>query len=62
MANTPNLKKLYQDEVAPALMQKFGWRSRLLENHYIIILTLSIGIFYFKMVLQNTSSRKEIKL
>ena len=27
MANTPNLKKLYQDEVAPALMQKFGYRS-----------------------------------
>ena len=24
MANTPNLKKLYQDEVAPALMQKFA--------------------------------------
>jgi len=27
MANTPNLKKLYQDEVAPALMQKFGYQS-----------------------------------
>ena len=27
MANTPNLKKLYQDEVAPALMQKFGYTS-----------------------------------
>ena len=27
MANTPNLKKLYQDEVAPALMQKFGYKS-----------------------------------
>ena len=27
MANTPNLKKLYQDEVAPALMQKFGDKS-----------------------------------
>ena len=27
MANTPNLKKLYQDEVAPALMQKFGYNS-----------------------------------
>ena len=27
MANTPNLKKLYQDEVAPALMQKFGSKS-----------------------------------
>ncbi len=23
----PNLKKLYQDEVAPALMQKFGYKS-----------------------------------
>ena len=27
MAHTPNLKKLYQDEVAPALMQKFGYKS-----------------------------------
>ena len=27
MANTPNLKKLYQDEVAPARMQKFGYKS-----------------------------------
>ena len=27
MANTPNLKKLYQDEVAPAPMQKFGYKS-----------------------------------
>ena len=27
MGNTPNLKKLYQDEVAPALMQKFGYKS-----------------------------------
>ena len=27
MANTPNLKMLYQDEVAPALMQKFGYKS-----------------------------------
>ena len=27
MANTPNLKKLYQDEDAPALMQKFGYKS-----------------------------------
>ena len=27
MANTPNLKKLYQDEVDPALMQKFGYKS-----------------------------------
>ena len=27
MANTPNMKKLYQDEVAPALMQKFGYKS-----------------------------------
>ena len=27
MANTPNLKKLYQDEVAPALMSKFGYKS-----------------------------------
>ena len=27
MANTPNLKKLDQDEVAPALMQKFGYKS-----------------------------------
>ena len=27
MANAPNLKKLYQDEVAPALMQKFGYKS-----------------------------------
>ena len=27
MANPPNLKKLYQDEVAPALMQKFGYKS-----------------------------------
>ena len=27
MANTPNLKKLYQDEVAPALIQKFGYKS-----------------------------------
>ena len=27
MANTPNLKKKYQDEVAPALMQKFGSKS-----------------------------------
>ena len=27
MANTPNLKKKYQDEVAPALMQKFGYKS-----------------------------------
>ena len=27
MANTPNLRKLYQDEVAPALMQKFGYKS-----------------------------------
>ena len=27
MANTPNLKKLYQDEVAPALMKKFGYKS-----------------------------------
>ena len=25
--NMPNLKKLYQDEVAPALMQKFGYKS-----------------------------------
>ncbi len=24
---TPNLKKLYQEEVAPALMQKFGYKS-----------------------------------
>ena len=30
MANTmPNLKKLYQDEVAPALMQKFGYKSNM---------------------------------
>ena len=27
MANTPNLKKLYQDEVALAQMQKFGYKS-----------------------------------
>ena len=27
MANKPNQKKLYQDEVAPALMQKFGYKS-----------------------------------
>ena len=27
MANTPNLKKLYQDEVAPAQMQNFGYKS-----------------------------------
>jgi len=27
MANTPNLKKQYQDEVAPALMQKFAYKS-----------------------------------
>jgi large subunit ribosomal protein L5 len=27
MANVPNLKKKYQDEVAPALMQKFGYKS-----------------------------------
>ena len=27
MANTPNLEKLSQDEVAPALMQKFGYKS-----------------------------------
>ena len=27
MANTPNLKKLYQEEVAPALMPKFGYKS-----------------------------------
>ena len=27
MANTPNLKKKYQEEVAPALMQKFGYKS-----------------------------------
>ena len=27
MANIPTLKKLYQDEVAPALMQKFGYKS-----------------------------------
>ena len=27
MANTPNLKKMYQAEVAPALMQKFGYKS-----------------------------------
>ena len=27
MANTPNLKKLYQAEVAPALMEKFGYKS-----------------------------------
>ena len=27
MANTPNLKKLYQDEDAPALMQKFHYKS-----------------------------------
>ena len=27
MANMPNLKKQYQDEVAPALMQKFGYKS-----------------------------------
>ena len=27
MANTPNQKKKYQDEVAPALMQKFGYKS-----------------------------------
>lgn len=27
MANTPNLKTKYQDEVAPALMQKFGYKS-----------------------------------
>ena len=26
----PNLKKLYQDEVAPALMQKFGYKSTML--------------------------------
>ena len=25
--NMPNLKKMYQDEVAPALMQKFGYKS-----------------------------------
>ena len=25
--NMPNLKKKYQDEVAPALMQKFGYKS-----------------------------------
>ncbi|MCD7709512.1 MAG: 50S ribosomal protein L5 [Clostridiales bacterium] len=25
--DTPNLKKKYQDEVAPALMQKFGYKS-----------------------------------
>ena len=24
---TPNMKKLYQAEVAPALMQKFGYKS-----------------------------------
>ena len=27
MANQTNLKKKYQDEVAPALMQKFGYKS-----------------------------------
>ena len=27
MADMPNMKKLYQDEVAPALMQKFGYKS-----------------------------------
>ena len=27
MANPPHLKTLYQDEVAPALMQKFGYKS-----------------------------------
>ena len=27
MANEPNLKKLYREEVAPALMQKFGYKS-----------------------------------
>ena len=27
MANTPNVKKLYQADVAPALMQKFGYKS-----------------------------------
>ena len=27
MANMPNLKKKYQEEVAPALMQKFGYKS-----------------------------------
>ena len=27
MANTPNLKAKYQAEVAPALMQKFGYKS-----------------------------------
>ncbi len=27
MADMPNLKKKYQDEVAPALMQKFGYKS-----------------------------------
>ena len=27
MANMPNMKKLYQAEVAPALMQKFGYKS-----------------------------------
>ena len=27
MANIPNVKKLYQAEVAPALMQKFGYKS-----------------------------------
>ena len=27
MANTPNLNKKFQDEVAPALMQKFGYKS-----------------------------------
>ena len=33
MANTPNLKKLYQDEVAPALMQKFGYKSTMQIPH-----------------------------
>ena len=27
MANTPNLKKLYQDEVSPSLMHKFCYKS-----------------------------------
>ena len=42
MANTPNLKKLYQDEVAPALMQKFGYKSTM-QNPRLEKIVLNVG-------------------
>ena len=42
MANTPNLKKLYQDEVAPALMQKFGYKSTM-QIHRLEKIVLNVG-------------------